>query len=133
MDFTKITVSEIMSRGIITVGMEASFEEILRQLTENKVHAVVVTAPGGEFMGVISHSDIIEALAKKGAEIFNLVAEDLMCPKPYTIEGTATLKEAAAKMVNYGVHRLLVLSSYGGKLIPVGVLSAIDLVRAESQ
>ncbi len=133
MDLTKTKVSEVMSRGVITVDINAPFEEVLRQLTENKVHAVIVTASGGEFMGVISHSDIIENLARRGPEIFDLVAEDIMCPKPYTIDGSATLKEAAAKMVNYGVHRLLVLSSHGGKLVPVGVLSAIDLVRAESQ
>ncbi|WP_456431716.1 CBS domain-containing protein [Thermosulfuriphilus sp.] len=133
MDLTKIKVSEVMSRGVVTVGLEATFEEILDQLLENKVHAVIVTAKDGEFMGVVSHSDIIETLAKRREEIFSLNAEDIMCPKPYYVKGDASLKEAAAKMVGNGVHRIIVFSSHMGRLVPVGILSAIDIVRIVSQ
>ncbi len=132
MDFTKTKVVEIMSRTVFRVSLKAKLEDILKELIDNKIHAVIVTGEGGEFMGVVSHSDIIEALAKHGPQVFEMEAEDIMCPKPYTIEAEATLKEAAAKMVNYGVHRLLVLSSHGNRLVPVGVLSATDLVRAAS-
>ncbi|QJA05745.1 CBS domain-containing protein [Thermosulfurimonas marina] len=132
MDFTQTKVREVMSREVFRVPLEASLEEILRELLEHRIHAVLVSGPGGEFMGVVSHSDIIEALAKHGPRIFEMKAEDLMCPKPYTIEAEATLKEAAAKMIAHRVHRLLVVTSHGGKFIPVGVLSATDLVRAAS-
>jgi len=132
MDFTKTKVSEVMSRTVFRVSLETKLKDILRELIEHRIHAVIVTGEGGEFMGVVSHSDIIEALAKHGPAVFEMEAEDLMCPKPYTIEPEATLKEAAAKMINYGVHRLLVLSSHGKRLVPVGVLSATDLVRAAS-
>ncbi|MBA2848963.1 CBS domain-containing protein [Thermosulfuriphilus ammonigenes] len=133
MDIAKIKVSEVMSRGVVTVGLEARLEEILNQLLENKVHAVIVTAKDGEFMGVVSHSDIIETLARRGQKIFELTAEDIMCPKPYYVKGDASLKEAAVKMINNGVHRLIVFSSHMGRLLPVGILSAIDIVRVVSQ
>ncbi len=133
MDIAKIKVSEVMSRGVVTVGLEARLEEILNQLLENKVHAVIVTAKDGEFMGVVSHSDIIETLARRGQKIFELTAEDIMCPKPYYVKGDASLKEAAVKMINNGVHRLIVFSSHMGRLLPVGILSAIDIVRVVSR
>jgi CBS domain-containing protein len=128
-DLSSLKVADVMSRGVVTVDVNASFSEVIKTLNEFKVHAVIVIGPGGEFMGVISHSDIVEALGKYGAKIFDLSAEDIMCPKPYTIDGNATLKEAATKMINNRVHRLLVLSPHPGKLVPVGVLSATDIVR----
>ncbi len=132
-DLSKIKVADIMSRWVVTVGINDTFEDVIRTLNEFKVHAVVVIGPGGEFMGVVSHSDIVEALKKFGPKIFDLEVEDIMCPKPYTIAGEASVKEAAAKMVNNKVHRLLVLSEQPAKRVPVGVVSATDIVRVVAE
>ncbi len=129
-DVKQIKVADIMSRSVVTVKIDASLDQIIKTLDEFKVHAVIVIGPEGEFMGVISHSDIVRALDKYGPKIFEMDAEDIMCPKPYTIEGEATLREAAAKMINHRVHRLLVLSKRTGKIVPVGVLSVTDIIRA---
>ncbi len=129
-DISQIKVADVMSRSVVTVGMHSSFKEIIKTLNEFKVHAVIVIGPGGEFMGVVSHSDIVRALDEYGTKIFELEAEEIMCPRPYTIDGEASLKEAATKMINYRVHRLLVFSKRTGKIVPVGVLSATDIVRA---
>ncbi len=132
-DLTKIKVADIMSRWVVTVGINDKIEDVLRTFVEFKVHAVVVIGPGGEFMGVISHSDIIEALNKLGPRFFDLEVEDIMCPKPYTIEGEASVKEAAAKMINNKVHRLLVLSQQPAKRVPVGIVSATDIIRVVAE
>lgn len=132
-DLSQIKVADIMSRWVVTVGINDSLEDVIKTLNEFKVHAVVVIGPGGEFMGVVSHSDIIAALGKYGSKLFEMEAEDIMCPKPYTVEGEASVKEAATKMINHKVHRLLVLSKQTGKLVPVGVVSATDIVRAVAE
>ncbi|OAG28276.1 CBS domain-containing protein [Thermodesulfatator autotrophicus] len=128
-DLTQIKVNEVMSRTLITVDIDTTFEEIIKTFNESKVHALIVIGPGGEFMGVLSHSDVIKGLKEYGPKIFDLVAEDLMYPKPYSIDPNANLKEAAAIMIKNKVHRLLVISSHSGKYIPVGVLSATDIIR----
>ncbi len=57
--------------------------------------------------------------------------EDLLCPKPYTIDGNSSIKEAAQKMMVHKVHRLLVVSpSAVGKYLPVGIITATDILRA---
>lgn len=123
-------VSEVMSRALYTVSMDASFEEILQTMIENRVSAVIVLAPNGEFMGIVSKTDILSALKKYGAQVFSKNAEDLLCPKPYTIEGNATIKEAAQKMLAHKVHRLLVVSpSAIGRYMPVGIVSATDILK----
>jgi len=106
------------------------FLKYLIPFLEAKVSALIVTAPNGEFMGIVSKTDVISALKKFGSEVWEKTAEDILCPKPYTIEGEATLKEAESEMLNHRVHRLIVVApSSVGKYVPVGVLSATDILR----
>ncbi len=130
MSLADIQVFNIMSRVLVTVPENASLDEILDAMIKNKVSAVIVVAPSGDFIGIVTKTDIITALKEYGAEIFNKKAEDLLCPKPYTIKGTDTVREAARKMLNNKVHRLLVFSPAGvGKSMPVGVVSATDILK----
>ncbi len=129
-DVCEIKVSDIMSRSLVTIGIDEPFEEVIKNFVDAKVHALIVVGPGGEFMGVISHTDVINALHEHKEKVFELEAEDLMFPKPFTIDANANLKEAAAIMMKNKIHRLLVLSSYSGKLLPVGIISATDIIRA---
>ncbi len=124
-------VSEVMSRTLYTIGLNANFEEIISTFLEAKVSALIVVAPNGEFMGIISKTDVISGLKKYGPNIWDKTTEDLLCPKPYTIDGQANLAEAARKMLAHRVHRLIVVSpSSTGKYVPVGVVSATDLIKA---
>ncbi|AEH44674.1 putative signal transduction protein with CBS domains [Thermodesulfatator indicus DSM 15286] len=129
-DLAQITVNKVMTRSLKIVDIDTSFEEVVKTFNETKVHALIVVGPGGEFMGILSHSDIIKGLQEYGPKIFVLTAEDLMHPKPFTIDPNANLKEAAAIMVKNRIHRLLVISSHAGKYIPIGVLSATDIIKA---
>ncbi len=124
------TVAEVMSRTLYTIPIDATFSQILDTFLEAKVSALIVTAPNGEFMGIVSKTDVISALKKFGSEVWEKTAEDILCPKPYTIEGEATLKEAESEMLNHRVHRLIVVApSSVGKYVPVGMLSATDILR----
>ncbi len=123
-------VSEVMSRTLHTVSDRASIGEIVDTMLNNGISAVIVVADNGEFLGIISKTDILSGLRKYGKELLEKRAEDLLCPKPYTIEGNATLKEAAQRMFAHRVHRLLVVSpSSIGKFMPVGIITATDLLR----
>jgi len=93
----KKRVYEVMNRSLFTVLEDSNIEEILDIMINNKISAVIVTAKNGEFLGLISKTDILTGLKKYGAELLNKTAEDLLNPKPFTIEGNATIKEAAQK------------------------------------
>ncbi len=129
MDLGDLKVQEVMSRSVFTVPLDAKLDDILNEMLTNNISAVIVVAPNGEFMGVVSRSDIIKALSKHRENVFNITAEDIMSAKPIRVDGDTPLKEAAAIMTKNKVHRVLVLTSHLGKLIPVGVLSAIDIVK----
>jgi len=129
MELGDLKVQEVMSRSVFTVPLDASLDDILNEMLTNNISAVIVVAPNGEFMGVVSRLDVIKALSQHKEKILNLTAEDIMSTKPVRVDGDAPLKEAAAIMTKNKVHRVLVLTSHLGKLIPVGVLSAIDIVK----
>lgn len=124
-------VSEVMNRTLFTVSEKARVPEIVEMMLENRISAVIVVAENGEFLGIVSKTDLLSGLKRFGGELLEKTAEDLLYPKPYTIEGTATLKEAAQKMLAYGVHRLLVVNPTGlGKYLPVGIITATDILKA---
>jgi predicted transcriptional regulator len=124
------TVSDVMSRGVHTVSVDATFSEIINAFSESKVSALIVVAPNGEFMGVISKTDIISALKQFGNDVWGKTADDILYPYPCTIEGSANIKEAARKMLKHKVHRLIVVTpSKVGKFAPVGLISATDILR----
>lgn len=130
MNIAEMKVSEIMNRTLFTVSLGASLDEIIETMLQNRISAVIVIADNGEFMGVISKTDIISALKKYGTAILEKTAEDLLNPKPYTIEGEATVADAAKKMLINRVHRLLVISpSTIGKFMPVGIITATDILK----
>jgi len=89
------TLAEVMSRTLYTIPIDATLSQIVDAFLEAKVSALIVTAPNGEFMGIISKTDVISALKKFGKDLREKTAEDILCPKPYTIEGEDVLRELA--------------------------------------
>lgn len=57
-------------------------------------------------------------------------ARDLMTPNPLTVTDDATLKEAAAILLDNGISALAVVDSAGR---PIGVVSRSDFVRHERE
>jgi CBS domain-containing protein len=46
---------------LYTLPIDATFSQIVDAFMEAKVSALIVTAPNGEFMGIISKTDVISA------------------------------------------------------------------------
>jgi predicted transcriptional regulator len=58
-----VKVSEIMSRSLLTVTPEMSFEESLKLMEQNSVyHLCILERPGG-FRGMLSVSDLLRVMA----------------------------------------------------------------------
>jgi len=115
-----------MVRGTETVG------EAIALLAESHVSGVPVVDDAGHLVGVLSNSDILEALAEErepaGRErVFDdTLVQDIMTPRPQVIAPDAEVRDAAQRMLYLEVHRLFVEEH--GRL--VGVVSTTDLVRA---
>lgn len=124
-------VADIMQTNLMTVRGTDTITEAIALLAESHVSGVPVIA-GGRLVGVLSNSDILEALADKPdpeerERLFDqTTVQEIMTARPQTITSDASVKDAAQRMLYLEVHRLFVEDN--GRL--VGVVSTTDLVRA---
>ncbi|TFG50938.1 MAG: CBS domain-containing protein [Gemmatimonadales bacterium] len=125
-------VSEVMRTDVRTVEADASVGETVTLLADEHISGVPVLDRHGKLVGVVSNSDILEALAEHNdpearESIFESTpVQDIMSTGPQVIGPQATVKEAAQRMLYLEVHRLFVEEE--GRLL--GVVSTTDLVRA---
>src|ERR1700756_4119815 len=58
-----VKVSEIMSRSLLTVTPEMSFEESLKLMEQNSVYHLCILERPGVFRGMLSVSDLLRVMA----------------------------------------------------------------------
>lgn len=58
-----VKVSEIMSRSLLTVTPEMSFEESLKLMEQNSVYHLCILEKPGVFRGMLSVSDLLRVMA----------------------------------------------------------------------
>jgi predicted transcriptional regulator len=71
----------------------------------------------------VSHIDVI---AHYGENLSSIQARDVMTANVISIQEDATVGEAAQKLLEGNVHRLLVVNEKGS---PLGILSTTDIIR----
>lgn len=125
-------VSELMKTDLAVVAADAPLADALTLLVDAHVLALPVLDRHEEFVGVLSTSDFLEALAEQGREgetgawLDNTRVRDLMTPRPQVVTPDDDVKKAAQEMLYLGIHRVFVVVD--GAL--VGVLSQSDVVQA---
>jgi CBS domain-containing protein len=137
-----------MQREVVTLRPEMSAREAERVLAEHRIGGAPVVDEAGRLVGVLTQSDLVRLDAERpttaaaGAffsdvedyrDIATLPADESLVPvsqvmsaRVLSIPPEATLEEAARRMREHRVHRLLVVE--GGELR--GLVSAYDLLVA---
>lgn len=124
-------VRELMHPGVLTCQPNASLGQVAVLLAQHHVHALIVSDRDGRPLGIISDYDLLagEWLSVDTESLDamrKLTASDLMSYPIDTIEADMTLKDAAHKLVEEDINRLLVTE----KGTPVGVISISDFVSS---
>ncbi len=124
-------VRELMRPGVVTCKPQATLGQVAKILTENHVHALFVVGADGKIKGIITDFDLLAGEWLSGdpeslAAMRRMTAGDLMSAPVNSIEASAPAKEAAQRMQERVVRRLLVTEN--GK--PVGVISVSDIVAS---
>lgn len=56
-------VTEIMSRDLVTVTPEVSFDDCLRLMEQNGVYHLLILGEGNKYLGMLSVSDLLKVMA----------------------------------------------------------------------
>ncbi len=111
--------------GVVTVAPDASASEVVAQLAEHRVGAVVVSADGRLIEGVVSERDIVRALADRGLSAMQEPASAMMTTKVYTCEPDTTVDQLMALMTERRIRHVPVVVDGG----LAGIVSIGDVVK----
>jgi len=125
-------VQDWMHENPAVIGPEASLSEAQELMSEQEVRRLPVVE-GGELVGIVTYSDLlrqIPATVDEGDEqtralLVQRPVRAVMTYAPVTISPSATIQEAAERMLEYQVSGLPVVR--GNQL--VGILTESDIFR----
>ena len=123
-------LNAIMSTDVITVPLSASLAEARVLMQENRFHHLPVVNDGGDFVGLLSQTDLLAATdsilrdAENRLRAKNIPIEDVMVRNVVTISENASVRQAALFLEKYRIGCLPVVTD--GKL--VGIITDTDFV-----
>jgi CBS domain-containing protein len=141
------TVRDVMTSEVLAVRRETPLKEVARLLVERRISGLPVVDDEGQVVGVVSEADLLvkeqgpdavprgtldRFLGESGqarqlrAKAEARTAGEAMTAPAITIDGSRSVHQAAALMIERRVNRLPVVEA--GRL--VGIVTRADLVRA---
>ena len=129
-DTEVLYVADLMTIDPVVVSADATMEEAEELLRNHRISGLPVVDLSGRLVGVISQTDLlylavpsIQALIRHRGS--GIRVGEVMSTPPVTIETTAAIRDAARRMADDRLHRLVAIDEHGR---PVGVISAMDFV-----
>lgn len=122
-------VTDIMRTGdeVPHVPLEASFSELMREMTRKGLGASAVTDAEGRALGIFTDGDL-RRLVETGRDLRALSAREVMHPHPRTIRDDVLAASAAELMEKHRISVLLAVDEAG---CVVGALNTHDLMQAK--
>ena len=110
--------------GVITISPDAGVRELLAQMAEHNVGALIVSSDGETIAGIVSERDVVRHLHTDGTVVNNTVGA-IMTEVVETTSPESTLDDLMEVMTNRRIRHVPVVSD--GKL--VGIVSIGDVVK----
>lgn len=128
-------VRDWMHHDVITCHPETPVMEVAQIMGEKDISALVVVNDSGGAVGVISRTDLVNArfIQPYLKHWVGMAAEHLMTKNVIGISPDATIDEAAQKIRENKIHRLVVTEESGDRVRPIGILSVTDLAKHVSE
>ena len=122
-------VSDVMRRGdaIPQVGPDASFSELMREMSAKGLGASAVVDAGQHVLGIFTDGDL-RRLVEKGVDLRSSKAAEVMHPSPRTVRVDSLAVEAVVLMEQFRITSVLVVDDEG---LLCGALNTNDLMRAK--
>ncbi len=120
---------DVMRSGdaVPRVGPDASFGDVMREMSTKGLGATAVVDAAGRLLGVFTDGDLRRKI-EAGVDLRTLHAQQLMTAGPRTIRDDVLAAEAVALMEAHRINTLLVTDAAGTL---VGAVNTNDLMRAK--
>jgi CBS domain-containing protein len=118
-------VEDIMAKKVVTIDHEATVKDAASLMARRKCSCLVVLQ-GGAAVGIVTERDLVRKILAEGVDPSKVLISDVMTTPLVTIEVGSTITEAADRMSEYLIRRLVVVDSRGAL---VGLITAGDIAR----
>lgn len=118
-----IFVARLMSSGVHTVTPDTLVEDAANELIEHQIGSLVVVDEENQLEGILTSTDFVRIVAESHQKAETTV-ERFMTDRVVTVEAQDSIRDAADKMITYGIHHLPVVDDEEGV---IGMLSTTDL------
>jgi predicted transcriptional regulator len=119
-----VKVEDVMSSPVLTIKDADSVLSAAKLMKKNEVGCVVVVDKSDKPIGLITERDVVRRVAALDMVPSKVQASKSMTKPPAVIEASANVTDAARKMREMKVRRLVVL--HEGKL--TGIITSNDIV-----
>jgi len=123
-----VKVEDLMTQTLISLDENQSVMEAARIMTQRNVSSVLVSCQS-EICGIITDHDIISQVVARGFDPNKVKATRVMSRPLKTISDKVGIDEAAKKMADEKVRRLIVVRN--SKI--VGIIGESDIIRIEPE
>jgi len=120
-----LSVRELMTRNLCFIDLTESVIDAARVMDEKGISSVLVR-DGETFVGIITDQDIISRVVSKGFDPRKVRIIEVMSSPLITISPDASIEEAAEKMRDNKIRRVLVEDNHERI---VGIIAESDIVR----
>ena len=110
---------------VVDVALDTTIAAVAELLAQRRIGAAIVCDSAHRLAGIISERDIVRCLARHGARVLQMTAEQLMTRNPQTAPPSMSVPEAMALMTKGRFRHLPVVA--GDQLI--GIVSIGDVVK----
>ncbi len=119
-------VREVMSTEVLSSAADDSVREAVGRMLDEGTGSVVVEKDGNP-AGILTKVDVLEAGHEHDRPLSEIPVYAAASRPLITVEPSATVSAAAARMFDYGIHHLPVADG----LDLVGIVTATDLLEAQ--
>jgi CBS domain-containing protein len=118
--------SDVMTSGVITVGLNISVADIARSLLANQISAVPVLDEQGALVGIVSEADLIHLTGSDFLKSHGVKAADVMTKPVIVANPEMGLDELVGLFDKHRIKRVPVVD-HG---IIVGIVSRTNILQA---
>jgi CBS domain-containing protein len=111
---------------VVTIRPDASVRDLLAQLAQFKIGALIVSDGTGPIAGIVSERDVVRRLHEEGSALLDLAVSDIMTSQVVTCAPTDSVDDLMALMTQRRFRHVPVVGD-GGALI--GIVSIGDVVK----
>ncbi|MET8866263.1 CBS domain-containing protein [Nonomuraea sp. NPDC004580] len=111
---------------VTCVSPAATVRELLAELAEHNIGAVVVSSDGVTIEGIVSERDVVRRLHDRGASILDAPVSSIMTTEVTTVGPGENVESLRRTMTNQRFRHMPVVD--GGRLI--GIVSIGDVVKS---